>query len=84
MRASIYSMDRQSVCSGENSDLRKVTSYLQVFSSHPEQRDVLWTQVAYDGRVHAVLSLEVKEQPGHCVDGDVGHHSKGISVQGVI
>ncbi|KAG7230586.1 hypothetical protein INR49_025303 [Caranx melampygus] len=32
------------------------------------QRDVLLAQVAYDGWVHAVLSLEVKEHPGHSVD----------------
>lgn len=69
------------VCSGENGDL--TNHEVVVVSSHPEQRDVLLAQVTYDGHGHAVLGLEVKEQPGHSVDGDVGHHSESIPAQGV-
>lgn len=46
--------------------------------SYSEQRDVDRTQAGCFGGIHTVLSLEVKEQPGHGVHRDVGHHSKRI------
>lgn len=53
-------------------------SFVQSLSSYPKQRDVHLTQVVCD---NIELSLEVKEQPGHSVHCDIGHHSEGIPTQ---
>lgn len=62
--------------------LQKCIHFSGIFASYPEQRDVHRAQVVCDGGVHTVLSLEVKEQPGHSVHCDVGHHTEGIPTQG--
>ncbi len=53
-------------------------------SSYPEQRDVHLAQAVCEGGVHIVLSLEVKEQPGHGVHCNIGHYCEGIPTQGAI
>ena len=88
MRASVYrhrerERERERERSGkELSDFTGVCKPAWHLSSYPEQRDVHLAQVVCDGGVHRVLSLEVKEQPGHSVHCDIGHHSEGIPAEG--
>lgn len=68
--------------SAQSSHFAQMYTFLWYLDSYPEQRDVHRAQVVCDGGVHTVLSLEVKEEPGHREHCDVGHHTEGIPTQG--